>query len=190
VTTHANAFALHWQAALARPAWHLPEDFQTRLVIFGAGGLGRKIARVLSNMGHTPLAFCDNNPHLWNTEINGIKVLSVNDAIAAFPAAVFMIAIWHPSRTEGLKRRAATLRQLGCKEVTCFIPLFWNYFSRICSGRYPKDLLVGNPRLSLVAIFSIRLGRRSLTANCTFTFPATLLFCSIRLQAINISPAT
>jgi FkbM family methyltransferase len=139
VTTHADAFALHWQAALARPAWHLPEDFQTRLVIFGAGGLGRRIARILSSMGHSPLAFCDNNSRMWNTEIEGIKVLSVNDAIAAFPAAVFMIAIWHPSRTEGLKRRAATLRQLGCKEVTCFIPLFWKYPESFLPNMFWED---------------------------------------------------
>jgi len=127
VNTLTDEFALHWKTALAGTAWHLPENFQARLVIFGAGGLGRKIARGLSNMGHSPLAFCDNNPRLWNTEIEGIRVLSVNDAIAVFPAAVFMIAIWHPSRTEGLRRRAAALRELGCKDVTCFIPLFWKY---------------------------------------------------------------
>jgi len=122
-----DEFAQLWKTSLAGSAWHLPEDFQNRLVIFGAGGLGRKIARILNRMGHTPLAFCDNNPQLWNTEMNGVKVLSVNDAIASFPSAVFMIAIWHPSRTEGLKARAAALRRLGCQEVTCFIPLFWKY---------------------------------------------------------------
>ncbi len=112
---------------LARPAWTLPQDLSARVVIFGAGGLGRKIASVLRNLGYPPLAFCDNNPALWGTQVEGIPVLSVPNAVSSFSHALFVIAIWHPSKTEGLRHHTSTLRSLGCKEVTGFIPLFWRY---------------------------------------------------------------
>jgi FkbM family methyltransferase len=105
----------------------LPEDFAERLVIFGAGGLGKRIARNVGVLGHRPLAFCDNNRTLWNTEIEGVQVLSPASAASAFPKAVFMVAIWHPSQVEGLRHRIAELTKQGCENVTCFIPLFWSF---------------------------------------------------------------
>jgi len=107
--------------------WILPDRFEDRLVIFGAGGMGRKIRQALAGIGCCPLAFCDNNSQIWDKEIEGVRVLSPAAAVAAFPKAVFMVAIWHPSRTEGLRRRVEELQKLGCQEVTCFIPLFWKY---------------------------------------------------------------
>src|ERR1035438_5673037 len=110
----------------------LPDDFAERLVIFGAGGLGRRIARLLGDLGQPPLAFCDNKV---KGEVDGLQVFSPAVAATRFPHAVFMIAIWHPSRKEGLRHRVLELQSLGCKCVTTFIPLFWRYPERFGSWR-------------------------------------------------------
>jgi len=105
----------------------LPDGFADRLVLFGAGGLGRKIADTLRTEGHQVLAFCDNNPALWGSQIEGIPVVSPPSAANSFPSAVFMVAIWHPNRTEGVRHHVRQLLELGCRDVTCFVPMFWKY---------------------------------------------------------------
>lgn len=109
------------------PMWPLSDDALDHLVLLGAGGLGRKIARTLRQIGHQPLAFCDNNRALWGTEVEGLRVFSPASAAKTFPEAAFMITIWHPSRTEGLRHHMSELQKIGCKDVTCFIPLFWRF---------------------------------------------------------------
>jgi FkbM family methyltransferase len=105
----------------------LPSDFAKRLVIFGAGGLGHRIVRGLRSRAIVPLALCDNNRALWGSEVEGVPVLSPASASAAFPQAVFMVGIWHPSQGEGLLSRMAELRSLGCHEVVSFVSLLWLY---------------------------------------------------------------
>lgn len=107
--------------------WTLPENSLNRLVLHGAGGLGRRVASALRKIAHPALAFCDNNSGLWGREVEGLQVLSPAAATEAFPGAVFMVTIWHPSRTEGVRHHISELLKVGCKEVTCFIPLFWRY---------------------------------------------------------------
>jgi FkbM family methyltransferase len=109
------------------PLTILPDDFKTRLVIFGAGGLGRRIARGLRGVGVVAQAFCDNNRALWGTEIEGIQTVSPAAALERFPDAIFIVAIWHPSPTEGIRRRVVDLQSLGCRNVVSFIPLLWMY---------------------------------------------------------------
>ena len=114
------------------------------LVIFGAGNLGRNIAQALRSGGNCPRAFCDNNPALWGKAIEGIAVMSPADAAAGFADAVFVVAIWHPSRTEGLRKHILFLRSLGCKQVTTFIPVMWRYPERFLPNFFwdlPERLL-------------------------------------------------
>jgi phosphoglycerate dehydrogenase-like enzyme len=46
------------------------------LILFGAGGLGRKVLSRLQSLGIAILAFADNNPALWGTAIDGVPVMS------------------------------------------------------------------------------------------------------------------
>ncbi len=65
------------------------------LVLFGAGGLGRKTLAGLRRLGIEPLAFADKDPSLWGKVINGIKVFSLEKAVEKFgQSAVFVITIW------------------------------------------------------------------------------------------------
>jgi len=58
--------------------------FDTRVVLFGAGGLGRRVAAGLRSYGIEPLAFCDNNARLCGTTVDGLPVLSPPAAASRF----------------------------------------------------------------------------------------------------------
>lgn len=62
----------------------LAEGFGKSLVLFGAGNLGRKVLARLRQDNIEPLAFTDNNPGLWGKDLDGIKVLSPEDAAKKF----------------------------------------------------------------------------------------------------------
>jgi FlaA1/EpsC-like NDP-sugar epimerase len=74
-------------------------------VVLGAGNLGRRIAHAIH-----PVLFCDNNRTLWNSEREGIPVVSPEIAVQRYPDATFIVAIWHPSRTETIMDRMNQLR--------------------------------------------------------------------------------
>lgn len=100
--------------------------FQNKLVLFGAGNLGRKVQRVLRNHGIEPLAFCDNKAALWGTEIDGTQVLSPADAAKRFGnSAAFVICIFSPG-TELVSVRKQ-LQSLSCQKTAPFLSLFWKY---------------------------------------------------------------
>jgi FkbM family methyltransferase len=98
------------------------------IVLFGAGSLGRKIARGLIASGCKPLAFSDNNASMWGQGVEEIEVLPPSVAAQRHGgSAVFVIAIWHPSRTEGHLHLRDQLQHLGCDRVAPFGWLFWKY---------------------------------------------------------------
>jgi FkbM family methyltransferase len=94
----------------------------TPIVVLGAGNLGRRIARAVH-----PVLFCDNDPSLWDSVIEGITVASPEVAVKRYPDATFVVAIWHPSRTEGMTDRVNQLKSLGASNVLPFYELFAEY---------------------------------------------------------------
>lgn len=104
---------------------------QNRVVIFGCGALGRKAIEKLQELGIRPLALCDNNESLWGTGIQGISVLSVQQAAVQFGSnALFLIAVWNPHHWYVETERQ--LKSAGAKFITSYAPLFW---------RFPENLL-------------------------------------------------
>src|SRR5450631_3830161 len=51
-----------------------------KVVLFGAGRLGRKVAAALHGGGIAPVAFADNDTRLAGTSVEGVPVLSLEDA--------------------------------------------------------------------------------------------------------------
>jgi FkbM family methyltransferase len=96
------------------------------IVSFGAGNLGRRIARAVH-----PVLICDNNPSFWDSVIEGILVASPEVAVQRYPDATFVVAIWHPSRTEGMTDRLNQLRSLGASNVFPFYELFPEYGNQL-----------------------------------------------------------
>lgn len=94
----------------------------SQTVVLGAGNLGRRVARAVR-----PVMFCDNKQSLWGTTVEGIPVESPGAAIQRYPGATFIVAIWHPSRTEGMMDRIAQLKSLGAPNVLPFTALLPEY---------------------------------------------------------------
>jgi FkbM family methyltransferase len=106
----------------------MTEPFSRTLVLFGAGGIGRKTLAGLRRVGIEPLLFADNNPALWGKQINGISVVSPQEACARYgKTAAFVVTIWCGEGWDRMKDRLQFLRELGCDRVATFGPLFWKY---------------------------------------------------------------
>jgi FkbM family methyltransferase len=99
-----------------------------RLVLCGAGGLGRKTLAGLRQLGIEPLAFTDNDPKKWGQLIEGIEILSPEAAIDKFSStAVFIITVWGAFARDRMSNRVQKWTQAGCDRVTTFLPLFWKF---------------------------------------------------------------
>jgi len=126
------------------------ELLDQKLVIFGAGSLGRTVFAALRSAGTCPLAFCDNNSSLWGTAIEGVAVMSPAQAALQFPDAVFVVAIWHPSTSEGLRHHVLFLRSLGCKQVITFVPVMWRFPETFLPNMFwelPANILAERPAI-------------------------------------------
>lgn len=89
------------------------------LVIGGASGLVADHALAgLTRLGMTPLALIDNNPAQWGRSVHGAPVMAPADAIARFPGAACVAAIF----THTPLRRQ--LSALGATRVVSYAPLF------------------------------------------------------------------
>lgn len=104
----------------------LTEPFSDSLVLFGAGTIGRRTLAGLRKSGIEPLAILDNNPALWNTSIDGLKVLSPQDGASLFAdRCAVVVTIWNYQHSFVQTRKQ--LEALGCRKIVSFISLWWKY---------------------------------------------------------------
>jgi len=104
------------------------EGCEGRIVIYGAGELGRRTLDGLRANGVEPLAFADRNRELWNQSIGGVAIMPPDEAARRFGAdSVFVIAAWHPSSGRGMRDIAAALTAHGGRRWAPFAWLFWKY---------------------------------------------------------------
>ena len=62
-------------------------------IIFSAGSHGSNLQILLKTaLHHEITAFCDNSPQKQGKEINGVPVLSPQEAVQKYPDAVYLIA--------------------------------------------------------------------------------------------------
>lgn len=93
-----------------------------RLVLFGAGPLGKSVLAGLRKAGVEPLAFADNNRDLWHRQVMGLPVLSATEAAELYgQIASFVVTIYQGS---SVRRQLASL---GCQRVVGCAPLLWKY---------------------------------------------------------------
>lgn len=97
------------------------------IVLFGAGGLGKRVAEGLAAAGRRAIAFADNDAKRAGTVHAGLPVLVTADAIAQHPDAVFVVAVWRSPASERMSDRIARLEAAGAKRVTSFVTLGWKY---------------------------------------------------------------
>lgn len=106
----------------------LSGSFGSSVVLFGGGGLGRRILAGLRKHGIEPLAFADNRRAAWGSQLEGVPVMSPESAATQFrDSAVFVVAIWGAEAKDRMRDRIDQLEGLGCRRVTSFGPLCWKY---------------------------------------------------------------
>lgn len=102
--------------------------FQDRIILFGSGGLGKKILQGLRRVGVEPLAFVDNNPDLWNRKIEDLVVLEPQKAFQMYGEnSTFVITIWRAGGVHRFDEMQKELYERSCKRVVSFAFLFWKY---------------------------------------------------------------
>ena len=98
------------------------------LVLMGAGGLGRRTLAGLRRDGQEPLAFADNAVSRQGTVIDGMMVLSPDEAARRFrDRAAFVVTIWGANSPHRFAHSRRQLQALGCDVVLPFPPLFWRH---------------------------------------------------------------
>ena len=109
------------------------------IVLFGAGGLGRKVAAALRAHEVEPLAFADNAPARQGTTVDGLRVLAPADAAREFgDQAIFVVTIWGANSTHRFAHTRDQLAALGCA-VMSFPPLCWKLGAAVLP-HYLQDL--------------------------------------------------
>ncbi len=103
---------------------------QNRVILFGAGNLGRKVLQCLHSIGVEPLAFADNGASKWGSQVDGIPVLSPQSAAERYGAsALFVVTIW--SLGHFYPESRAMLERLGCAQVASTSSLRWKFADRL-----------------------------------------------------------
>jgi len=110
-------------AARVHETWlRFAGDPPSALVVFGCGQLGRFVLPGVRAAGLGPLAYCDNSPRTWGTEVDGVPVLAPADAAARFGAAVpFLVAIYNASPVR------SQLADMGCRRIVPYPAFFWEH---------------------------------------------------------------
>jgi len=105
-------------------------DSGNRVVLFGAGNLGRKALACLRSIDVEPLAFADNGETRWGAQVDGVPVLSPKEAAERYGAsALFVVTIW--SLGHFYPETRAKLEKLGCGRVEPVAPLRWKFADRL-----------------------------------------------------------
>jgi FkbM family methyltransferase len=126
--------------------------FGRRLVLSGAGNLGRKVVKALRAQDIEPLAFVDKNLALWGTSVEGVKVLSQEEGARRFgESATFCVTIWRGEGTDTMAERCKPLVDLGCVNVIDFGSMFWKFADALLP-HYSLDL----PHKVLAAASQVR----------------------------------
>lgn len=116
----------------------LLEDCGHKVVLFGAGRLGRQTLLCLRSVGIVPIAISDNNPALWGTQFEGIQVLAPEVAATRFGRdALFIVTIWNSFHWYSDTR--AQLETLGCERITAPFPVYWRFADTLLPF-YSQDL--------------------------------------------------
>jgi FkbM family methyltransferase len=97
-----------------------------RIVLFGAGRLGRKVLAALRRRQIEPLAFADSSARLAGTSADGVPVMPPRDAAERFRGALFVVTTFLPAGG-GVQSRLRELASLGCSRTTSFLPLGWRF---------------------------------------------------------------
>lgn len=92
---------------------------QDELVIFGAGNFGRHLYKMLCAENiKTVKCFCDNAAARWGRKLDGLDIISLEEAIRRFPEAMYIIT---PRRYENEILRQLVHTGIDVEHISIFI---------------------------------------------------------------------
>jgi FkbM family methyltransferase len=115
------------------------QPYESSIVLFGAGGLGRRTLARLRGIGIEPRAFVDNDRALHGTVVDGLLVLAPTEAARRYhDSAVFVVTIWGAGSKHRFEHTQGQLLILGCRRVVSFAMLYWK-FPQVFLPYYMRD---------------------------------------------------
>jgi FkbM family methyltransferase len=148
---------------------------QRPLVLFGAGGRGRRIISGLRSAGIRPVAIADNSSHLAGRLVDDVSVLSAEEAVRQHPEAVFVVTIWSDRIGHPFDTVRNQLASLGMRRVASFTALY---------QRYPDIFL---PDFFMDRVETILAAKHSVKATANLWFDATSRAEYVAQTAMRIS---
>ena len=122
------------------------------IVLFGAGGLGRKTLAGLDGTGLDAICFADNGEAVQGAVVDGLPVLSAADAVTRHgETAVFVVSVFN-----GYERVVDQLLKLGAVTVVPFFVLFWKF-----PERFLPEYSYDHPHRVIDAAQNVREAQRS-----------------------------
>lgn len=119
------------------------------LVLYGAGNLGQTVLERLRQAGVEPVAFADDTPAKHGQTIDGLRVMTPQEAVAQFGCStIIAVTILNPSLS--FLEAAQRLRQLTKARVIPFLKLAWSYpemFLPYYQFELPQDVLPKAPEI-------------------------------------------
>lgn len=95
---------------------------RTDVLLFGTGYLGRHVLPDLEGLPFKAVAFVDNNPALWGTELNGLEILSPDAAVDRFGQSVLWLITIYTNRPVIEQCRALRVPWVTCAELSWTLP--------------------------------------------------------------------
>lgn len=104
----------------------LVKERRGRIVLFGAGSLGKRALAEFRNICVEPLCISDNNQERWDSSLDGCPILSPADAARKHGAtALFFVTIWNANHW--FVETKSQLRSLRCEFISSFSPIYWRF---------------------------------------------------------------
>jgi FkbM family methyltransferase len=141
------------------------------LALYGAGNLGRLVLARLRQVGVEPVTFADDTPAKQGQSIDGLPVMSPQQAVAQFGAhTVFAVTVLNPliSFLEAERR----LRQLTNASIIPFLRIAWSFpdeFLPYYQFELPEHVLAKAPDIRrALDLFADNQSRRQFVAHIRF----------------------
>src|SRR5262245_54496009 len=97
-----------------------------KIVLFGAGTLGKFTVEKLRTVGVYPIAFADDTPEKQGTTIHDLPVISPNHISQTFGPDVLVVVTTMTAQL-GFKEARSRLTHLGNSSIASFIQLAWAF---------------------------------------------------------------
>ncbi len=78
---------------------------QKQIIVYGAGGFAREVAWLASDCGYQVCAFVDDNPEKWGEFLNGVPIMSIEEAKQRWPRVEIIIGVGNPKVRENIVQR-------------------------------------------------------------------------------------